>query len=258
MTPTPSTRRAPSPISTVVFDFGSVLAWPPGRDGFAALADVAGLTTDALVERYYLHRRPYDHGDASPAEYWSSVIGTREIAPDLVERLTAHDADLWTDFNVAARGWIPILRAAGLRIGILSNMPAPFADHLLARYDWLLEMDVHVFSGHVHLSKPERAIYDLFISRLEASPRSPTSQLAAPLDRSSVLFLDDLEGNVRAAREAGLSAEVYTVYRGGLAAIAAAWGLPAPPEEPPVTPERRAHEAYAPHNHAVVVAQSRE
>jgi HAD superfamily hydrolase (TIGR01509 family) len=86
------------------------------------------------------------------------------------------------------------LHAAGHRLHYLSNMPAPCADVLERREAALFaHFDSGVFSGRVHLIKPEPAIYTFAQQRFGA----PAQEL---------VFLDDHEPNVVAARAAGWKA----------------------------------------------------
>jgi putative hydrolase of the HAD superfamily len=79
-------------------------------------------------------------------------------------------------------------RAAGIRVGLLSNSWG------LDAYPWdqlATHFDVQVISGEVGLRKPDPAIYELALDRLEV-----------PADRTA--FVDDLPHNVEVADELGL------------------------------------------------------
>jgi putative hydrolase of the HAD superfamily len=89
------------------------------------------------------------------------------------------------------------LHAAGHTLHYLSNMPAPCADTLEQREAALFaRFDSGVFSSRVHLIKPEPAIYTLAQQRFGA----PAQEL---------VFLDDHEPNVVAARAAGGKAQRF-------------------------------------------------
>lgn len=89
------------------------------------------------------------------------------------------------------------LRAAGHRLFFLSNMPAPYADALQARYplsDWFED---GVFSSRVKLIKPDPAIFHAALAQFGV--------LA-----SDCVFIDDHPANVQAARELGWGAILFT------------------------------------------------
>ena len=85
------------------------------------------------------------------------------------------------------------LQARGHGLYFLSNMPAPYADHLEATHPFLDVFTAGVFSARVQLIKPEPAIY-------------AHAQAAFGVDPAQTLFIDDLAHNAQAARAAGWQA----------------------------------------------------
>ena len=85
------------------------------------------------------------------------------------------------------------LQARGHGLYFLSNMPAPYADHLEATHPFLRVFKAGVFSARVQLIKPEPAIY-------------AHAQAAFGVDPAQTLFIDDLAHNAQAARAAGWQA----------------------------------------------------
>ena len=88
------------------------------------------------------------------------------------------------------------LRDAGHEQFFLSNMPAPYADHLEAEHDFVAWFADGVFSARVNAIKPEREIFEIAAARFGMPP-------------SELLFFDDHAPNVEAARAAGWQAEVF-------------------------------------------------
>jgi putative hydrolase of the HAD superfamily len=85
------------------------------------------------------------------------------------------------------------LREAGRPLYYLSNMPAPYAEHLETAYPFHEWFDDGVFSSRVRLIKPDPAIFEHARRKLELEP-------------SRTLFIDDSPANVEAARRAGWQA----------------------------------------------------
>jgi putative hydrolase of the HAD superfamily len=82
------------------------------------------------------------------------------------------------------------VRAAGHRLALLSNMPAPYAQHLEAAHACFAPFEQRAWSGRLGLAKPERAIFDHL-------------QRALSADSDELLFIDDHAVNVEAARAVG-------------------------------------------------------
>lgn len=85
------------------------------------------------------------------------------------------------------------LHAQGRRLHYLSNMPAPYAEHLERTYDFLGCFESGVVSARVRQIKPEPGIFDTAARLFGAAP-------------SELLFIDDVPVNVQAARAAGWQA----------------------------------------------------
>ena len=85
------------------------------------------------------------------------------------------------------------LHARGHTLYYLSNMPAPYADHLEATHAFLGLFSAGVFSSRVRLIKPEADIF-------------AHAQAAFGIDPTHTLFIDDMAQNAEAARAAGWQA----------------------------------------------------
>lgn len=77
-----------------------------------------------------------------------------------------------------------------LRLYFLSNMPAPFALELQQLHDFFSWFDGGVFSGLVHLAKPEPAIFQ-------------HTQAVYDLTPEHTVFIDDYPSNIAAAQAHG-------------------------------------------------------
>lgn len=182
-------------IDAVVFDYGSVLSRPQDPARVREMAELARLSVEEFVLRYYRHRPPYDRGVMPAAEYWAGLLteGGVGATPELVERLMRADAASWLRIDLDVVAWARQLKAAGTRIAILSNMPHEILAELRAAADWLDEFGLAIFSCDVEVAKPEPEIYRRLLDALG-------------LEGSRVLFTDDAEHNVQGAVRAGLHA----------------------------------------------------
>jgi len=125
-----------------------------------------------------------------------------------------HEIGFWSRFDDRALGWTHQLRAAGVRTGILSNLPRPLGNRLRETDGFLKHFDHVTFSFELGIVKPQREIYDDAVRGLNVKP-------------AEALFLDDRPENVEGAREAGLHSELFTTWEEFAAETPERYGLPA-------------------------------
>jgi putative hydrolase of the HAD superfamily len=185
----------------VVFDLGEVLATP--RELFAELAKQAGSDVQRFSAAYWAHRDLFDRG-AGADLYWRAVLEDAGVTPDadLALRLDELDATSWTTLRPDARCTLEDLNASGVRIAILSNAPLGMASkaragnwaHLVD--DWFFSSELSM-ANELSMAKPDPRIYEAVTAKLGIQP-------------SAVIFFDDRQVNVEAARAAGWRAELWT------------------------------------------------
>ena len=175
-----------------MFDLGEVLV--PSTGVLPLLAAELGVDVDVLAAAYWPGRHGYDLGGDEHV-YWRSVLDRlgRDPEPEFVRRLCALDAAKWSSLPPAGQALLDGL--AGVRLGVLSNAPSPLAASVRAA-GWSRAVEVLVFSAEVRLVKPDPRIY----------ARADTAYGTAPGD---VVFFDDREDNVAAARAHGWDAHVW-------------------------------------------------
>jgi len=183
--------------TTVVFDVGGVIVrWQPldlMREHLPAVD--AQLAFAQVFQDWALGSdwRAFDLGQVQPdtlAERIALRTGyPREAIAALIDAVPGHLQPMAESVALIER-----VRAAGHRLALLSNMPVPYAAHLEAQHACFAWFEHRAWSGRLGHAKPERAIFD----HLQAQLR--------PDDPSQLLFIDDHEGNVDAARRLGWNA----------------------------------------------------
>lgn len=88
------------------------------------------------------------------------------------------------------------LRAAGVPLYLLTNMPADVFTARCRRYPVLRQFDGAVVSGEEGVLKPSAEIFAVLRDRFELEP-------------AATLFIDDSDVNVRGARDAGFRAHRF-------------------------------------------------
>jgi putative hydrolase of the HAD superfamily len=189
-----------TPVKAVLFDYGMVLSGSPDPTAWTRLRTLTGLDEDLLQHEYWTHRHAYDRGDLNAETYWtkSATAAKIPLTPTLLADLTAADTDFWGQLNPPMIDWAERLQRAGIRIGILSNMPDAMEAGLLAKHgDWLGKFDHHTWSHALNLAKPEPAIYLHAAEGLNTPP-------------ANILFIDDRAENISAALAIGMQAIQYS------------------------------------------------
>jgi putative hydrolase of the HAD superfamily len=185
-------------LQAVIFDYGEVLSGPPDAQAHKNLLAIAGVPEDAFEKAYWAHRLDYDADILNGQTYWQTVAhdtGVR-FTPEQIEQLMEQDASMWMDLNPAMMAWIPKIKQAGFRLGILSNMGYGVLGFMRPRFHWLSEFDQLTWSCELGVVKPDPAIYLHTVKKLKVSPEQ-------------ALFIDNLQKNIVGAEAVGLHANLF-------------------------------------------------
>jgi putative hydrolase of the HAD superfamily len=187
-------------IRGVILDYGGVLSLEPTEEALARLHALCETDAAVFAEAWLEHRHGYDLGELSAGDYWELVTG-RRYDRELLDRVVAADIDSWAQTDQRMVRWLGALRDAGLRVGLLSNMPREHWLHFEQRHEWLALCDHVTVSWERGAVKPDKAIYRHSIEGIGLEP-------------AETLFVDDREDNVEAARALGLQAIRFTGVEG--------------------------------------------
>lgn len=189
------------PVTAVLFDYGLVLTGPPDPAAWEQLKRILHSDEASFHETYWKHRNDYDRGALTAAAYWQKVA--RDLGESLndtcLRELIDTDTTLWTQPNRPMIDWAAALQHAGIKTGILSNIGDAMETGVLARCTWLNAFAHHTFSHRLGIAKPELAIYRHAAEGLNTPP-------------AAILFIDDREDNIAAARAAGMQAVQYVTH----------------------------------------------
>lgn len=199
---TKNRRRRTPPRPTVVFDFGGVLS--AGHDPVPDVHELLGGDRDAVHGALWEHRPAYDAGASSAAEYWGAVAaaaGIQELTETEVTELQEADNRYFLRLDPAARALIHDLARNSVRMALLSNASVAFGD-AVRRADWFEAFTFALISGEEQVVKPDREIYEILLDVLSHE----SGGVSIP---SAVLFFDDRQDNVAAARAVGIDAHLW-------------------------------------------------
>ncbi|MCZ7560074.1 MAG: HAD-IA family hydrolase [Burkholderiaceae bacterium] len=163
------------------------------------------MTTGAISERDYWARRAAEVGRMLGHEAWTPLDFFKAIRGDDPNRAVRD----------CARRTIGAARAAGLRVGIVSNELELFwGRSFMDRLELLREIDVLVDATHTGVLKPDPRAY-----------RAALEALGVPAARA--LFVDDQPRNVEGARAVGMDAIFFELAdpEGSFARVRARLGI---------------------------------
>lgn len=195
-------RRRTPPKPTVVFDFGGVLS--AGHDPVPDVHELLGGDAEVLGEALWRERAAYDRGAVSRAEYWGAVaaaVGVEQLSEAEVAEVQEADDRYFLRLDPASRSLIHDLARNQVRMALLSNASEAFGE-AVRRTDWFEVFTLAVISGEERAVKPDRELYEVLLDVLAHE----TGGVSIP---SALIFFDDRQQNVDAARALGIDAHLW-------------------------------------------------
>jgi len=183
----------------LLFDLFGVIARKQSEQGRAEIEQAAGVSGTDFWKSYWSLRPPYDRGHQTGPEYWHAVaedLGA-SFTDQRIADLVAADVRSWSEIDDEMVTFVRDLAEEGVRLGLLSNIPAELATDYEQRHPWLDVFSVCAFSCRIGHTKPETGAYAWCTAAFEAPA-------------SDVLFIDDRMENVTAAEMAGMRSHLFT------------------------------------------------
>ena len=195
-------------IRAAVFDIGGVLEITPPTGWVEKWEARLHLNPGELDERLMDVWRTGSLGTISQEEVEKRIGKIMGMDQGQVAALMA---DLWEEYlgelNVELAAYFASLRPR-YQTALLSNSFAGARSREQERYHFDELCDLLIYSHEEGIAKPERGIFALTCERLGVQP-------------AEIVFLDNVEANVAAARECGLQAILFKDTNEAIAAIQA-------------------------------------
>ena len=201
----------------IVFDFAGVLfQWQPQRLLRREIPQVAHDDASAaywvshFFQGYDGDWGDFDRGTVDVADLVAHIAARTGLMSHEVQRVVdgvPHELQPMPDSVTLLRR----LRDEGHELYFLSNMPAPYADHLERQHDFVGWFCDGLFSARVNLAKPDPAIFELAARQCGLVP-------------GRTVFIDDVQANIDTALDLGYDAIRFT-GAGALRQALAARGL---------------------------------
>jgi len=184
-------------IKTIIFDFGGVLYQTPDLKWMHRWKKVFGLKDDPEISAILANPNESELmdeiclGHISEDAIWDFMAERWHIKPELLKRFKGKVSSRRM-LNQPMVGLLADLHQS-YQTGILSNAGDQTRTLMVDVFGLDNLVDDIVISAEVGVIKPDPAIYEIALSRLNAAPET-------------TLFLDDYLPNVEAARKLGLAA----------------------------------------------------
>ena len=183
---------------TIVFDLFGVIARTQTEEAKRRLETLAGVEGERFWDAYWAGRPAYDAG--RPArDYWAATAELLGVRFDeaTVDALIETDLASWTRADDRMVELVTELAGQGRSLGLLSNIIEDLVPIFEGIHgEWLSRFTALTYSCRIGVAKPDPRAYEICARRLGVAPRD-------------VIFFDDSERNVLAAREIGMAAEVF-------------------------------------------------
>jgi epoxide hydrolase-like predicted phosphatase len=180
-------------IRAVVFDIGGVLEITPNTGWIEKWEARLGLSSGGIAEQLRATWRGGDIGEISEEEVEKRTAEILGLEDAQIKELMH---DLWEEYlgtlNVELATYFAGLRPR-YQTAIISNSFVGAREKEQERYGFGDMCDLIIYSHEVGIKKPDRRIFELTCERLGVQP-------------SEMIFLDDVEEAVAAARELGIHA----------------------------------------------------
>lgn len=187
-------------IQAVVFDIGNVLIrWQPEKFYDAEVGEARRKEMFDAVDLHAMNEA-VDAGESLR----HAVYRTAEAYPAFADEIRLWH-DRWTDLAAPALDHsvhlLMALRAKGVQTFVLSNIGTDTFEIARAHYGFLNAFDRFFISGTMKAIKPDPAIYRMVEDECGLAPET-------------LLFADDREENIKAARDRGWKGHVFTHPQG--------------------------------------------
>lgn len=179
---------------TVFFDLGNVLLFFSHQKMWEQLGELTGISPE-LIQQQFLKRgvfNQYESGRINTDQLYRMLQSLSSRSFSLLEAMRAA-SDIFTP-NQEIWSLVERLKERGTRLILLSNTNECHFNFAYSHYPVLKLFDAFVLSFQVGTCKPDPAIF----------------QRALREARGTSFYTDDIPAYVKAAKETGLDAELYT------------------------------------------------
>lgn len=185
-------------IKAIVFDYGRVISFDQDPKVIYELAKRAGVEKEKFEPALWALRGDYDRGLIDARGYYRNVLASLSVSMDdtSMDEMIEMDYQSWKNINPETIALMEEVKKAGYILGILSNIPHSFLAWARKTLPVFSLPQIGLFSCEVNCIKPEKEIYQKLLSM-------------AAVQAGELVFFDDLQENIKGARELGIKAFLW-------------------------------------------------
>ncbi len=151
-------------VKVVVFDYGGVICFTPTPEMRIELVRLSGLSAEVLWDLDRKYRGEWDRGTYDGIGHYRFMLAKAGVSlgDDSLAQIARADIESWSHINPDTFRLMKDIKAARLRLGILSNIPRDFPRDSMPVF---AEADIAVYSCDLGIIKPEAGIYEELIKK---------------------------------------------------------------------------------------------
>jgi epoxide hydrolase-like predicted phosphatase len=176
-------------IKAIIFDLGGVLLENPASKMKTYISNALNISERALVDRISPYIADFQKGLISENEIWKRVTKNTWNQQEFGDSIWKRAIEESYSPKKEMFSLVTMLKKCDLKIGIISNTEIPVVEFLQGQNFTMF--DEIIYSCLEGLRKPEEEIYLLSINRIG-------------FEADEIIFVDDREENVIAARQIGI------------------------------------------------------
>ena len=185
-------------IKNIIFDWGGVLILDPAKKLSAYCADYLHIPRQHFRRLYQSYAQDYQTNRISEQQLWKKICTEYKVPTPNIPSLWNQAGKTIFKENKSVTHLVSRLKKNNYQLGLLSNTEIAIAKNYPSQPYSIF--DITVFSCDVGIAKPDKAIYDLTLSKLQAKAEE-------------TLFIDNSPINIQGGQQAGIQSILFTSAR---------------------------------------------
>jgi len=179
-------------LKNIIFDLGNVLISFRPSEYFDKNNYPENIKTTILTDIFGSKEwRLIDNGEITTSEAINSIASRSSLKKEEIAHIFNLRTDLMFPLDLNVR-LLPELKKRGFKLFYLSNFPNDIFEEIRTGYYFFKYFNGGLISADAKYSKPDNRIYEILLEKYNLIPQES-------------LFIDDIEINVRAAEDLGMT-----------------------------------------------------